>query len=203
MQCPIDGYGAGPDQSMENPLGVGGESLHEWMLTTRTFQQMIGEGEDGRTGVDDDFVQRSFVNHGAWILGRNMFGPVRGPWPDDIWKGWWGDNPPFHVPVFVLTHHARESIPMQGGTSFHFVTSGIHECLERAREAAKGKDVRVGGGVATVRQYLEAGLVDEMHLAISPTRWATARPCLSASTWPGSDSAAPSTQARPMPCTSC
>jgi len=164
----IDGYGAGPDQSLENPLGVGGESLHEWMLTTRTFQQMVGEG-DGRTGVDDDFVQRSFLNHGAWILGRNMFGPVRGPWPDDIWKGWWGDNPPFHVPVFVLTHHARESIPMQGGTTFHFVTSGIHEGLERAREAAKGKDVRVGGGVATVRQYLEAGLVDEMHLAISPT----------------------------------
>ena len=165
----IDGYGAGPDQSLENPLGVGGESLHEWMFPTRTFQQKVLGNADGSTGVDDDFAQRSFVNHGAWILGRNMFGPVRGPWPDDSWKGWWGDNPPYHLPVFVLTHHAREPIPMQGGTTFHFVTGGIHEALERAREAAKGKDVRVGGGVATVRQYLEAGLVDEMHLAISPT----------------------------------
>ena len=165
----IDGYGAGPDQSLENPLGVGGESLHEWMFPTRTFQQEVLGNADGSTGVDDDFVQRSFVNHGAWIMGRNMFGPVRGPWPDDSWKGWWGDNPPFHVPVFVLTHHAREPIPMQGGTTFHFVTGGIHEALQRAREAAQGKDVRVGGGVATVRQYLEAGLVDEMHLAISPT----------------------------------
>ena len=163
-----DGYGAGPDQTLESPLGAGGELLHGWMRTTRTFHQMIGQ-PGGRTDADDGFAQRSFDNIGAWILGRNMFGPVRGPWPDDTWKGWWGDNPPYHVPVFVLTHHARESITMQGGTTFHFVTGGIHEALERAREAAQGQDVRVGGGVATVRQYLHAGLVDEMHLAMSPT----------------------------------
>jgi dihydrofolate reductase len=124
--------------------------------------------EAGETGIDDDFAARGFRNVGAWILGRNMFGPVRGPWPDDQWKGWWGDNPPYHVPVFVLTHHAREPIPMAGGTTFHFVTDGIHRALERAREAAKGLDVRVGGGVATIRQYLRAGLIDEMHVAISP-----------------------------------
>jgi len=164
----IDGYGAGPNQSLQNPLGEGGTTLHQWFFHTRTFAQMVG-GEGGATDVDDGFAQRSFANIGAWILGRNMFGPVRGPWPDDTWKGWWGDNPPYHVPVFVLTHHARESITMQGGTTFHFVTGGIHEALERAREAAKGQDVRVGGGVATVRQYLQAGLIDEMHLAMSPT----------------------------------
>jgi dihydrofolate reductase len=163
----LDGYGAGPDQSLQNPLGVGGEHLHEWFLPTRTFQNMRGKG-DGETGVDDDFARRGFENVGAWILGRNMFGPVRGPWPDETWKGWWGDTPPYHVPVFVLTHHARNAIEMKGGTTFHFVTDGIHAALERAMRAASGKDVRLGGGVATIRQYLSAGLVDEMHIAISP-----------------------------------
>ncbi len=166
----IDGFGAGPDQSLQNPLGVGGMGLHPWMLHTRTFARMHGaSGEGGGdTGIDDDWAQRSFEGIGAWILGRNMFGPVRGPWPDDQWRGWWGDEPPYHVPVFVLTHHARPSLAMQGGTVFHFVTGGIHEALKRAREAAQGRDVRVGGGVATVRQYLQAGLVDEMHLVQSP-----------------------------------
>jgi dihydrofolate reductase len=163
----IDGYGAGPNQSLENPLGVGGESLHEWIVATRTFQQMSGN-EGGITGEDDEFVARGFNNIGAWILGRNMFGPIRGPWPDDSWKGWWGDTPPYHTPVFVLTNHPRESVAMDGGTTFHFVTDGIHAALERAREAAKGQDVRLGGGVATIRQYLQAGLIDELHLAISP-----------------------------------
>lgn len=163
----IDGYGAGPRQSLDDPLGVGGESLHEWMLHTRAFKEMLG-GQGGSTDVDDAFARRSFDNIGAWIMGRNMFGPVRGPWPDSRWKGWWGDNPPYHVPVFVLTHHPRDSITMEGGTVFHFVTDGIHQALDQAREAAGGRDVRVGGGVATVRQYLQAGLVDEMHLAISP-----------------------------------
>ena len=165
----IDGYGAGPRQSLEDPLGVGGKSLHEWFFPTRTFMAMHGGGEGGSTGVDDDFARRSFDNMGAWILGRNMFGPVRGPWRDDEWKGWWGNNPPYHVPVFVLTHHPRASITMEGGTVFHFVTGGIHEALERAREAAQGRDVRVGGGVSTVRQYLRAGLLDKIHLVISPT----------------------------------
>jgi dihydrofolate reductase len=165
----IDGYGAGPRQSLEHPLGVGGESLHEWFFPTRTFKEMLGGGEGGSSGVDDDFARRSFDNMGAWILGRNMFGPVRGPWPGDEWKGWWGSNPPYHVPVFVLTHHPRASITMEGGTVFHFVTGGIHEALKQAREAAQGRDVRLGGGVATVRQYLQAGLLDEIHLAISPT----------------------------------
>src|SRR5512134_2666128 len=159
----IDGYGAGPNQSLENPLGVGGESLHEWIVATRMFQQMSGN-EGGTTGVDDEFVARGFNNIGAWILGRNMFGPVRGPWPDDAWKGWWGDTPPYHVPVFVLTHHAREPLPMQGGTTFHFVTAGMQAALERAQAAAGGADVRVGGGVATVRQFLAARLLDEMHV---------------------------------------
>ena len=162
----IDGYGAGPNQSLENPLGVGGESLHEWIVATRTFQQL--SGNEGGTGVDDDFAARGFNNIGAWILGRNMFGPIRGPWPDDSWQGWWGDTPPYHTPVFVLTHHPRESLAMNGGTTFHFVTEGIHVALERARQAAKGQDVRLGGGVATIRQYLQAGLIDELHLAISP-----------------------------------
>ena len=165
----IDGFGAGPRQSLNDPLGIGGTTLHRWFFPTRTFQQMVMGGDDGSTGVDDEFAQRSFDNVGAWILGRNMFAPSRGPWPDDGWKGWWGDNPPYHVPVFVLTHHPRASIPMQGGTTFHFVTGGLHEALERAREAAGKQDVRVGGGVSTVRQFLQAGLVDEMHLAISPT----------------------------------
>ena len=163
----LDGYGAGPSQSKENPLGVGGEGLHDWLVGSRTFKRMYG-GEGGSTGVDEDFAARSMAGIGAWILGRNMFGPVRGPWPDDSWKGWWGDNPPYHVPVFVLTHHSRESIAMQGRTTFHFVTDGIHAALQRARETAGGLDVRLGGGVATIHQYLQAGLVDEMHLAISP-----------------------------------
>ena len=163
----LDGYGAGPDQSLQNPIGVGGMALHEWAFGTRTFRQMHG-GEGGGTGVDEDFAAASFVNVGAWILGRNMFGPVRGPWPDESWKGWWGTTPPYHVPVFVLTHHPRESIEMDGGTTFHFVSEGIHAALERATDAAAGKDVRVGGGVETIRQYLRAGLVDEMHLAIAP-----------------------------------
>ncbi len=163
----LDGYGAGPAQSLEHPLGVGGTALHEWSFATRRFQAMFG-GEGGSTGIDNDFVERGFDNMGAWILGRNMFGPVRGPWPDESWRGWWGDNPPYHVPVFVLTHHARPSIEMDGGTTFHFVTDGIHAALARAREAAQGRDVRLGGGVATIREYLQAGLVDEMHLAIVP-----------------------------------
>jgi dihydrofolate reductase len=165
----IDGYGAGPDQSLQNPLGVGGEDLHEWVFPTRTFQQMLGSGEGGSTGPDDDFAARGFENLGAWILGRNMFSPSRGPWPDDDWKGWWGPNPPYHVPVFVLTHHARPPLVMEGGTTFHFVTDGFDSALRQAREAAQGRDVRLGGGVATVRQALQAGLVDVMHLAISPT----------------------------------
>jgi dihydrofolate reductase len=164
----LDGYGAGPDQSLDNPLGVGGMALHEWAFATRTFRQMFGS-EGGSTGIDDEFAVRGFKNVGAWILGRNMFGPVRGPWPDDNWKGWWGDEPPYHTPVFVLTHHPRASITMKGGTTFHFVTDGIHAALQRATDAANGQDVRLGGGVATIRQYLLAGLIDEMHLVISPT----------------------------------
>lgn len=163
----LDGYGAGPDQSMENPLGIGGLALHEWAFPTRTFRRMFGN-DGGTTGIDDDFAARGFSNIGAWILGRNMFGPVRGPWPDENWKGWWGDTPPYHTPVFVLTHHARESVTMNGGTTFHFVTDGIHSALERATDAAGGQDVRLGGGIATIREYLRAGLVDEMHLAIAP-----------------------------------
>lgn len=162
----VDGFGAGPHQSLENPLGVGGLKLHDWAFATRTFRLMHG-GEGGGTGVDDELAARSFENVGAWILGRNMFGPVRGPWPDDSWKGWWGASPPYHVPVFVLTHHPRASIEMEGGTTFHFV-EGIEAALARAKEAAKGKDVRIGGGVSTIRQYLKAGLIDEMHLAMSP-----------------------------------
>jgi dihydrofolate reductase len=163
----IDGFGAGPEQSLANPIGVGGLALHEWVFPTRTFQRMFGN-DGGTTGIDDDFAARGFSNIGAWILGRNMFGPIRGPWPDTSWKGWWGDNPPYHTPVFVLTHHAREPLSMEGGTTFHFVTGGIHRALERARDAANGRDVRLGGGVATIRQYLRAGLIDEMHLAVVP-----------------------------------
>jgi dihydrofolate reductase len=164
----LDGYGAGPRQDLENPLGVGGKALHEWVFPTRTFNRMHG-GKGGTTGTDDDFAARGFDNIGAWILGRNMFGPVRGPWPDDSWKGWWGDEPPYHTPVFVLTHHPRAPIEMKGATTFHFVTEGLESALERAKAAAGAKDVRIGGGVSTVRQYVEAGLVDEVHLAVSPT----------------------------------
>ncbi|MGO4448783.1 dihydrofolate reductase family protein [Phyllobacterium sp. TAF24] len=163
----LDGYGAGPDQSLDNPLGVNGMSLHQWAFTTRTFQKMFGQ-DGGVTGIDDDFARLGFDNIGAWILGRNMFGPVRGPWPDDSWKGWWGDNPSYHAPVFVLTHHERPSIVMEGGTTFHFVTDGIESALTQAKAAAGGKDVRVGGGVDTVKQYLRARLIDELHLAVSP-----------------------------------
>lgn len=172
----IDGFGAGPQQSLENPMGIGGEALAEWVIATRTFQHMHGKDwtfqcvrdEDGGTrGVDDEFFARRFLNVGAWIFGRNMFGPVRGPWPDNSWKGPWGDTPPFRGPVFVLTHYPRGSIPMQGGTTFHFVTDGIHRALERATAAANGKDVSIGG-IATVQQYLRAGLIDELSLAIAP-----------------------------------
>jgi dihydrofolate reductase len=163
----LDGYGAGPHQDLENPLGVGGIALHQWFFPTQTFRAMHG-GADGTTGLDDDYARRGMENLGAWILGRNMFGPIRGAWPDDAWRGWWGDSPPYHVPVFVLTHHPRKSIEMAGGTTFHFVTGGIEEAMRRAREAAGAKDVRIGGGVQTVRQTVRAGLVDEMHLVLSP-----------------------------------
>lgn len=164
----LDGYGAGPEQSTEHPLGRGGEGLHEWLFPTRTLQKILFGKEGGSTGIDDQFAARGFENIGAWILGRNMFGPVRGPWPDESWRGWWGDNPPYHVPVFVLTHHARPPLVMEGGTVFHFVTEGMEAALQRAMEAAGGRDVRVGGGVATIRQYLSARLIDEMHFAVSP-----------------------------------
>ena len=164
----IDGYAAGPDQSLQNPLGVGGQALHGWAIPTRTFQRNLFGNENGETGIDEDFAARSFRNVGAWILGRNMFGPVRGPWPDESWRGWWGENPVYHMPVFVLTHHPRAPLVMEGGTTFHFVTEGIQAALDQALRAANGMDVRIGGGADTIRQYLCAGLVDEMHLAISP-----------------------------------
>ncbi|HET9309260.1 MAG TPA: dihydrofolate reductase family protein [Candidatus Sulfotelmatobacter sp.] len=163
----IDGFGAGPRQDLENPLGVRGTELHSWFFPTEVFQKMHG-GSGGTTGVDNDVAAQSFENVGAWILGRNMFGPVRGPWPDDSWKGWWGDSPPYHTPVFVLTHHARRPLAMAGGTTFYFVTDGTESALKQAKEAAKGKDVRIGGGVSVIRQYLIAGQIDEMHLAVSP-----------------------------------
>jgi dihydrofolate reductase len=168
----LDGYGAGPRQTRTEPLGAGGEALHSWFIPTRTFRETHGQS-GGTTGVDDDFAARAFKGVGAWIMGRNMFGPIRGAWPDEQWRGWWGKNPPYHVPVFVLTHHARASLPMEGGNIFHFVTGGIREAYDRAFEAAGGGDVQLGGGVATVRQYLEARLIDEIHVAISP-------PCCSA-----------------------
>ena len=163
----LDGYGAGPRQTREEPLGVGGEELHSWFIPTRTFREKNGQS-GGTTGVDNDFAGRAFEGVGAWIMGRNMFGPIRGPWPDDAWRGWWGKNPPYHGPVFVLTHHARSPIEMEGGTVFHFVTGGPREALERATEAAGAKDVQIGGGVSTIRQYLAAGLIDELHVAIAP-----------------------------------
>lgn len=164
----LDGFGAGPNQDIRNPLGVGGEDLHQWLLPTRTFQRTLFGADGGTAGVDDEFAARGFKNVGAWILGRNMFGPIRGAWPDMDWKGWWGDNPPYHVPTFILTHHPRPDLPMEGGTTFHFVTGGIREALDRARDAAGGLDVRIGGGPDTIRQYLRAGLIDELHIAISP-----------------------------------
>lgn len=164
----LDGFGAGPAQDLQNPLGLRGPQLMEWFFPTRFFRSMHGQGADGETGVDNQMAEKGFEGIGAWILGRNMFGPVRGPWPDDSWQGWWGEEPPYHVPVFVLTNHARAPLAMKGGTVFHFVTGGIHEALERARSAAGGLDVRLGGGVTTVRQYLAAGLIDELHLALRP-----------------------------------
>jgi dihydrofolate reductase len=163
----LDGFGAGACQDLENPLGVRGPEIMEWFFPTRVFQQMYGDKE-GETGVDNTMAERGFEGVGAWILGRNMFGPVRGPWPDEEWKGWWGDEPPYHVPVFVLTHHARPPLRMKGGTIFRFVTEGIHSALEQAKAAANGADVRLGGGVATVRQFLQAKLIDSMHLAVRP-----------------------------------
>jgi dihydrofolate reductase len=163
----LDGFGAGPDQGLDNPLGRGGESLHDWFVPTRTFQRVSGK-PNGTTGVDDDFAARGFDNVGAWILGRNMFGPVRGPWLDDTWRGWWGDNPPYHCPVFVLTHHPRPPLEMEGGTIFHFVTDGIEAALDKARQAAASADVRIGGGAATIRQYLLARSIDELQVTIAP-----------------------------------
>jgi dihydrofolate reductase len=163
----LDGYGAGPSQDLEHPLGVNGPELMEWVFHTRVWQQMHGQA-DGETGIDNDMAEQGFAGFGAWILGRNMFGPIRGPWPDDNWRGWWGDDPPYHTPVFVLTHHPRPPIQMAGGTEFRFITGGILEALEQAKAAAGGRDVRLGGGVSTIRQYLRAGLIDELHLAIRP-----------------------------------
>jgi dihydrofolate reductase len=170
VQCigvSLDGYSAGPDQSLENPLGVGGVELMEWMFPTNRFMEMQRK-DGGETGVDNDFVTASLSGKGAWILGRNMFGPVRGPWPDDNWKGWWGDEPPYHVPTYVLTHYAREPIEMKGGTTFYFVTDGIESALEQAKAAAGDRDIRIGGGAETVRQYLQARLIDELHLVQRP-----------------------------------
>ena len=163
----LDGYGAGADQSRENPLGRRGEELHEWIFPTRMFQKIYGKGE-GTEETDNEFAERSFENLGAWIMGRNMFGPIRGPWQNDEWKGWWGENPPYHVPIFVLTHHPKEPLIMKGETVFHFVTDGIESALEKARRAANGKDIRIGGGASTIRQFLKAGYIDEIHLAFSP-----------------------------------
>ena len=163
----LDGYGAGPGQDLQNPLGVRGPELMEWFFQTQAWRSMHGE-QGGETGVDNGMAEQGFQGIGAWILGRNMFGPVRGPWPDESWKGWWGDEPPYHTPVFVLTHYPRAPLRMAGGTEFHFITSGIHAALEQARAAARGGDVRVGGGVATIRQYLQAGLIDELHLVLRP-----------------------------------
>jgi len=178
----LDGFGAGPDQSLENPLGVGGPELFAWFFPTRTFQEMHG-GEGGDTGVDDEFARRGFENVGAWILGRNMFGPVRGPWPDESWRGWWGEEPPYRVPTFVLTHHPRAPLAMKGGTEFFFVTDGIRAALDRAREAAGGRDVRIGGGASTIRQYAEARLIDELHLAVSPVLLGRGEPLFQGLDW--------------------
>ena len=164
----LDGYIAGPNQSLENPLGIGGTELHTWAFSTRTFQEKVLGTKGGATGVDDEIAARGFSNIGAWILGRNMFGPIRGPWQDDEWKGWWGDNPPYHVPTFVLTHFPRDPIQMEGGTTFFFVTGGIREALALARNAAGAKDIRIGGGANTIQQFLRDGSIDEMHLAVAP-----------------------------------
>ncbi|HET7396121.1 MAG TPA: dihydrofolate reductase family protein [Gammaproteobacteria bacterium] len=164
----LDGYGAGPDQDLQNPLGVGGPELMEWFFNTRVWREMHGLGDGGETGIDNSFAEKGFQDIGAWILGRNMFGPIRGSWPDEDWKGWWGEEPPYHVPVFVLTHHPRAPLEMAGGTTFYFVTDGIESALKQAKAAAGARDVRLGGGVATIRQYLQAGLIDELHLVSRP-----------------------------------
>lgn len=163
----LDGYGAGPEQSFNDPLGKKGMGLHEWAFPTVTFQRMFGNG-GGTTGVDNDYAARGFQNIGAWIMGRNMFGPIRGPWPDESWKGWWGENPPYHTPVFVLSHYQRDPIEMEGGTTFTFVTDGVRSALAQAKAAANGLDVRLGGGVDTIQQFLREGLIDELHIAIAP-----------------------------------
>jgi|SRR5215813_6816281 len=163
----IDGFGAGPDQDLQHPLGINGPELMEWFFHTRVWRRMHGYN-DGETGIDNDIAAEGLAGIGAWILGRNMFGPVRGPWPDESWKGWWGAEPPYHTPVFVLTHYPRAPVSMAGATEFHFVSEGIHAALGQARSAAGGRDVRLGGGVSTIRQYLRAGLIDEMHLAVRP-----------------------------------
>jgi len=163
----LDGFGAGLEQSLGNPLGVRGEELHPWIVTTKMFHRM-GNKDGGTEGVDNDFAEKSMQNIGAWIMGRNMFGPVRGTWMDNEWKGWWGEQPPYHVPVFVLTHHARKPIEMKGGTTFHFITGGIDVAMQEARKVTNGKDIRIGGGVSTIRQFLQAGYIDEIHIAVSP-----------------------------------
>ena len=196
----LDGFGAGPEQSLENPLGKGGRELHQWMFGTRMFQAMIGKG-GGSDGVDDSYAQRSMDGFGAFILGRNMFGPIRGPWPDENWKGWWGDNPPYHAPTFVLTHHPRDPIEMEGGTSFIFVTEGIEAALDQAKRAAKGRDVKIGGGVETVRQYLRAGLIDELHFALSPWFSGRAKRCSPGSICRRLAIASPNIRRPSMPCT--
>ena len=173
----LDGYGAGARQDLHNPIGVRGLELMEWFFQTRAWRRMHGE-EGGEAGVDDAIADQGFEGIGAWIIGRNMFGPVRGPWPDESWKGWWGDEPPYHTPVFVLSHHPRPTLSMAGNTEFHFVTGGIHAALEQARAAAGGRDVRVGGGVSTIRQYLQAGLIDELHLAMRPLLLGNGEPLL-------------------------
>ncbi len=179
LSISLDGYAAGPNQSLQNPLGIGGMALHAWAIGTRVFQKTLFGSDGGETGIDNDFAARGFRNIGAWILGRNMFGPVRGPWPDESWKGWWGENPVYHVPVFVLTNHSRPPLVMEGGTTFYFVTEGIHAALERARAAAAGRDVRLGGGPSTIRQYVRERLIDEMHIAIAPVLLGSGEPLFS------------------------
>lgn len=206
VQCfsiSLDGYSAGLNQSLENPVGDGGTVLFEWMFATRTFQEMHQKDDGGSTGVDNDFAVRGFKGIGAWIMGRNMFGPIRGPWPDDNWKGWWGDNPVYHTPVFVLTHHPRAPLVMEGGTTFYFVTGGIHAALEQAVDAAKGQDVRLGGGASTIRQYLSAGLIDELHCVISPVVLGKGERPSMASTCQTSATNAPSTSPLRTRRTSC
>ena len=173
----LDGFGAGPQQDLQNPLGVGGPEMFDWFMHTRTWRKMQGQ-DGGETGVEDEIAAQAMSGIGAWILGRNMFGPVRGPWPDESWRGWWGEEPPYHVPVFVLTHHARPPLAMKGNTTFHFVTDGIHSALEQAKKAAGGRDVRIGGGPATIRQYLRERLIDDLQLAIAPVLLGAGEPLL-------------------------